>query len=154
MAAVAMFAAALEVFGRGQAAEFDGLADMAGDLGADPLHPLLGFHELAHGGVSQELVASAFEVGDFLLGEGQAHLLFLLQGLSFGQDAFVGRARGGITQEGVLLLLGGHHAGLVQDGLAEFAGLGEHGVLFDLSQHKNQWMFHSGPLGFGEWPAQ
>ena len=54
---------------------------------------LLGVEEVARDGIVQQRVAVLFERGDFLAAQGQGALLFFLERLAFGHQAFILSAR-------------------------------------------------------------
>jgi len=134
--AAAATAAALEIFLGWQMAQFQGLIDVFLDGFLDLVHFFLGVDEGAGDRVIEQGFAMGLEVGNFLAGKRLGVLLFLLEGLAFGHEAFVLLAAFIIVHEGVDVFAGGTEILLIQDGLAEFPGFLADERFFDSAVHK------------------
>jgi len=107
-AAVAVAAAGVaEVFGGGNAAGFERLGDIFLNRVLQVVQFLLRIEETARNGIGQQRVALFLEIGDFRAVQRQGVLLFFLQRLAFGDQAFVLAARGSIGQKRINPLAGG-----------------------------------------------
>jgi hypothetical protein len=82
-------------------------------------------------GILHQVVAMFFEVGNFSAFERLRPRLFFLKRLPLAHHRFILAARAGVGQKGVNALADGNHFRLVNDGLAQFFGLG-----FNLCGHK------------------
>jgi hypothetical protein len=123
VAAAAVAAGAFfEVFGGGDAAEFEGFADLFVNGLLRFVEDLLGVKEIAGDGIGEQGVAILLEISDFLAVEGLGILLFLLERLAFGHQLLVLGLGFVVREKGVDALAGGAQAGFFEESLAEFAG--------------------------------
>lgn len=121
-----------QIGGHGNAAEFDGLADVLLDEVLERVHFLLGIEEAGGDGILEQGVAVFFKRGDFRRSQRLAAVLLFLKGLALVHEALIGAARGGVGQEGVNAPLDAAGFEVFEDGFAEFAGFG-----FNFGGHKN-----------------
>ena len=117
------------------AAEFQSFADKLRDGVLHVVHLLLRVEETLGDGVREEVLAEFFEGGDFGVVEGFAGALFFLEHLALGHQGLILAADLSVGQESVNVLPHRADLGLVEDGLAEFAGFLEDRGFFGLSQH-------------------
>lgn len=110
-----------QIFVGRHAAEFEGLADVLGNLLFRLLHLLLGADELLRERVGHEFLLEALEVGNFGLGDLVAHVRLFVQHVLQIAEPLVLRPGLVVAQKHQDRLLHLHVAGLLDDGLAEFA---------------------------------
>jgi hypothetical protein len=89
VAAIAARAARLEIIGRGNPAKLDGAADVPADRVLDLLDLFLGLEKVAGERVAQQRVPVVLEVGDFLIREKLALVLFLMEFLAYPRHELV-----------------------------------------------------------------
>lgn len=122
-AAAATFLVGVEVlFGR-DASEFERLADILRNLLLGLLHLLLGADEVLREGIGHELLLKPLEIGDLGLGHLFAHVRLLVQHVLQVAKALIlgpGPVVAEKLEDGALHL---GIAGLIEDGLTEFADL-------------------------------
>jgi hypothetical protein len=109
-------------------AQFEGLADLFGDLLLDLLHFLLRIHEAFGDWIGEEDVALPVEGGDFGAGQGVALVLFVVKLLAGFAQQLVLALGVGIGHEGFHPLADALELGLLDDGFAKFTGLAQNSV--------------------------
>jgi hypothetical protein len=125
MAAAAVAAgAAVQVFRRGDATEFNRLVDVLLDEVLKLVHLLLRVEKAGGHGIFEQRVAFRFKAGDFRRFKRLAVVLFFLERLALAHQAFILAARAGVGEEGVNALLDAAGFNMRDDGFAQFAGLG------------------------------
>lgn len=129
LAAAAVTAAPLKIVFGGNATQLDRLSHEVLDGFLQVMEIFLGFKETAGDGIVHQLLAISFERFDFLRGQGLGFLLLLLQRLSLCRNILV--LRFGIVIDHELINAESDilHGGLINDGLAKFAGLQEDGFV-------------------------
>jgi hypothetical protein len=125
-----------EIFGRREAAEFEGFVDLLVDGLLDVMEMLLGVEEIAGDGIGQEGVAILLEAGDFLGVQRLGIPLFFLEGLAFGHELFILGLGFVVRQEGVNALPGRAQGRLVNERQAQFTGFKSDNGFSDFSGHK------------------
>jgi len=138
MPAVAAVAATGHFLFGGKPAQFQGPADVVLDGFLDLVKLFLSVHEPSSDRVLEQGIPVLFEIGDFLAGQGEGVLLFLLERLSLVNEALVIGTGLVVTHKGVDALADRLHRRLVEDGLAEFARLLHHGAVGDGHFHNNR----------------
>lgn len=121
----------------GDAAQFKGLGDVLDDGLLQLLHVLLRIQKAARDGVVHEGIAQLLEILDFRAVQSLAGLLLLLERLAFGDEDVILAAGLVVGFERGDALAHGADIGLVENGLAEFAGLLDDDVFFSLSLHNS-----------------
>jgi hypothetical protein len=122
--AAAATAAAIQIFRRRDATEFDGLADVFLDEVLELVHFFLRVEEAAGDGIFEKRVAVFFKRGDFRRFQRLTTVLFFLKRLAFAHQAFVSAARRGVGQERIQALLDAAGLDVFDDSFAEFARFG------------------------------
>ena len=121
----------------GDAAQFKGLGDVLDDGLLELLHVFLRIQKAARDGVVHEGITQFLEILDFRAVQSLAGLLLLLERLALGDEDVILAAGFVVGLERGDALAHGADIGLVQNGLAEFAGLLGDDVFFSLSLHNS-----------------
>src|SRR5882724_4484557 len=146
--AAAAARAGIHVAFLGDTAEFKGLGDVLDDGLLELLHVLLRVEKAAGDGIVHKGIAQLLEILDFRAVQGLAGLLFLLERLALGDEDVILAAGLVVGFERGDALAHGADIGLVQNGLAEFAGLLGDDVFFSLSLHNSLCDAAVGALAF------
>src|SRR5260370_3999851 len=121
----------------GNAAQFKGLGDVLDDGLLELLHVLLRIKKAARDGIVHEAIAQLLEILDLRAIQGLTGLLLLLERLAFGDEDVILAAGFVVGLDRGDALAHGADIRLVENGLAEFAGLLDDDVFFGLSLHNS-----------------
>ena len=129
--AAAATTAAVQIFRRRDAAEFNRLADVLLDEVLQFVHLFLRVEETAGDGILEQRVAVFFKRGDFRRFQRLTGVLFFLERLALAHQALVSAARRGVGQKSIEPLLDATGLDVIDDGFAKLARFG-----FNLVRHK------------------
>jgi hypothetical protein len=130
-AAGAARTAAVQIFRRGDTAQFNRLANLFLNEVLKFVHLLLRVKKAGSNRVFQQRIAFLLEGGDFSRFQRLAAVLFFLERLALAHQAFIRAARAGVGEESVNAFLDAAGFNMLKDGFAQFAGFG-----FNLVGHK------------------
>src|SRR5258706_5893966 len=138
----------------GNAAQFKGLGDVLDDGLLELLHVLLRIQKAARDGIVHEGIAHLLEILYFRAVQGLTGLLLLLERLALGDEDVILAAGFVVGLERGDALAHGADIGLVENGLAEFAGLLGNDVFFGLGLHNSLCDAAVGALAFNRRASQ
>lgn len=122
--AAATATAAVQIFRRRDATQFDGLANLLLDEVLQFVHFFLRIKEAAGHGILQQRITFLLKRGDLRRFQRLTAVLFFLERLTFAHQAFVSATRRGVRQKRVQARLDAAGLDVLDDGFAELARFG------------------------------